>query len=137
LITDFVEIARLIAKFQSIETSLKVVLVLDQIEKDKKNNINDKLYSLDEVDDLPYGVLLKRYAKVSQNQELSDRLRALKDYRNFLAHKSLLSVSNMPQYLKEFVGVYLDEPIDYKMLNQELDECISIFCKQHGKGKTN
>lgn len=59
MITDFVEIAKLIAKFQAIETALKVVIVQAQVDEDKKNNINDKLYSLDEVDELSYGLLLK------------------------------------------------------------------------------
>ena len=133
MINDFIEIAKLIAKFQSIETALKVILVQSQMEEDKKNNKLKDSYSLAEVDELPYGILLRRYAKVSRNQELFDRLSVLKDYRNFLAHKSLLSVSNMPKSTKEFIGVCTQQPLNYQILNQELDECVLLFCKQHSK----
>ncbi len=77
---------------------------------------------------------MKRYEKVSKNKELYDRLKVLKDYRNFLAHKSLLAVSSMPKELKEFIGAR-SEPLDYFSLNQELDDCIIEFSKQYLSGE--
>ena len=112
---------------------MKTVLVKHEIAEDKKNGRLKDAYFLREVDELSFGILLKRYKKVSGNKELYDRLLVLKDYRDFLAHKSLLAVSGMPKEMKEFVGVY-SEPLDYISLNQELDDCIKQFSKEHAKG---
>jgi hypothetical protein len=134
LINDFIEIAKLIGKFQALETGLKIVLVMHEIAEDKKNDKLKDDYSLREVDELSFGILLKRYKKVSGNKEFYDRLVVLKDYRNFLAHKSLLAVSSMPKEMKEFVGIFT-EPLDYSTLNQELDDCIMQFSKQYQRGE--
>ena len=133
MINDFIEVARLIGKFQALEMGIKVVLMKHEIAEDKKNGELKETYSLRKVDELPYGVLLKRYKKISGNKELYDKLLILKDYRNYLAHKSLLAASRMPKEMKEFVGVY-SEPLDYPSLNQELDDCIKQFSKEHVKG---
>ena len=134
MINDFIQLASLIGKFQAIEAGIKVVLVQNQIEQDRESNQLKDEYSLIEVDDLPYGVLLKRYMKISKNKELYNRLLALKDYRNFLAHKSLLSASSMSVEMKRFIGVYLQESFNYQALSQELDECIFLFSKLHLNG---
>ena len=126
LTNDFIEVSRLIGKFQALETGLKVILVFHEFAEDKQNDRLKEKYSLREVDELSYGILLKRYAKISGNKELYERLLLLKDYRNFLAHKSLLAISSMPKNMKDFLGLY-SEPLEYLMLNQELDECIMQF----------
>jgi hypothetical protein len=128
---DFIQIATLVAKFQIIESGIKVVLVKNQIEQDKTSDQLKEEYSLSAVDDLSYGFLLKRYLKISKNKELYNRLFVLKDYRNFLVHKAFLSVFSMPQDMKEFIGVYFQKPFDYQVLSQELDDCILLFSKEH------
>ena len=132
MIHDFIEIAKLIGKFQALETGLKIVLIKHEITEDKKNDRLKDAYSLCKVDELSFGILLKRYKKFSGNKELYDRLVGLKDYRNFLAHKSLLAISSMPNEMKEFVGIF-PEPINYSSLNQELDDCIMQFSKEYLK----
>ena len=127
---DFIQIALLIGKFQALEVGIKIYLIQNQIKQDRQNNQLKNSYSIGTVDDLPYGTLLKRYKRISHNQELYDRLFLLKDYRNFLAHKSLLAASNMSSEMKQFIGVHMQKPLDYQALSQELDKCILLFGKQ-------
>ncbi len=108
-------------------------MVKSQIEQGSINNQLKDTYSLVEVDELSYGLLLKRYCKVTNNIEFYNKLLVLKDYRNFLAHKSLLAVSNMSPELKKFIGAYHQVVFDYQALSREVDECILLFSKLHSK----
>ena len=129
-VSEIVQIALLIGKFQFLEAGIKVHLIQYQVKQDNQDNQLKKQYSIDTVDDLPYGTLLKRYKKINHNQELYDRLFVLKDYRNFIAHKSLLAASDMTPEVKRFIGVCRQDSFDYQMLSKELDECLLLFAQQ-------
>ncbi|HAT1543978.1 hypothetical protein [Aeromonas hydrophila] len=47
---------------------------------------------LDGLEELPLGALIKRLRKVTQNNELADRIHALLEIRNKIAHNSLIVV---------------------------------------------
>jgi hypothetical protein len=131
MIDNFLEVAKLIAKFQSIEIHIKVVLVKYEIEQDKINKTLKNSYSVFDLIDIPYGHLIKRYKKISPNQVLNNRLENLKDERNFLVHQAFIANSTtLPDYLKVFAGVKLVK-IDYSKLNAEVDECIGELIKQY------
>lgn len=125
-----VEIAKLIGKFQVLELGLKVIVVKHEIAEDKNNNKLKTSYSIDHVDELSYGILLKRYARACENSEFSDRLLLLKDTRNFLAHKSIAAISGLSEEMKVFVRVG-GQPLDYPTINKELNECIEILTNNH------
>lgn len=134
LINNHREIVRVLAKFQAIEAVLKVYIVKHQVELDKKSNDLKVGYTLSAVDELSFGILLKRfkqkYGHIQECAVIYQRLFDLKDSRNFFAHKSFLSESNMPKHLKDFIGVDIVEEINYPQLNIELDKCISLLCSQ-------
>ena len=115
-----------LAKFQLIESSLKVYLVECEIAQDRLNGKLKETYSVGPLSDISYGLLLKRYKKVCIDESLFKRLLALKDYRNYLAHQAFISVLDMSIEQKQFIGV---NPviIDYQKLNTELDECVALL----------
>lgn len=87
-------------------------------------------YSVRDLVELPYGVLLKRYKKVSIDKDLYDRLFNLKDYRNFLVHQAFLEGSDMPPDMKSFIGVY-SAVSDYDELKVELNDCIKKLIQEY------
>ena len=130
MIENFIAIGQSLAKFQLIESFLKIILVKNQIDQDKINKNLKKCYSVDELIDIPYGLLLKRYKKIFNNQSLCDRLLILKDYRNYLAHQAFIAGSSFSAETKQLVGI---NPIiiDYVELNIELDECIGLMTQEY------
>ena len=66
--------------------------------------------------------------KLIKNELLVERLAALKNHRNFIAHKGFLMVSNMPS--KQFFLGHETNPLDYQRLNIELDEVIGILMNE-------
>lgn len=124
--TNILEPVKIIAKFQAIEAALKVLIIQKQIKADKLNNAERDSYSIDELDDFPYGVLLKRFKKdfgqYDRYCEIHSELLSLKDARNYFAHKSFLAVSNLPEETKKFIRVDTIHEFDYKTLNDDLDK---------------
>ena len=129
MIDNFIAIAQSLGKFQLIESALKVFLVNYQIGQDKLNGNLKESYSVSEIVDIPYGLLLKRYKKICIDQSLCDRLLIIKDYRNYLAHQAFVASLNMSTDMKRFIGV---NPIviDYVELNKELDECVVLMIQE-------
>jgi hypothetical protein len=126
VIDDFAWIVQSLGKFQLIECTLKVNLVRHEIEKDKLEGQLKEFYSISELIDIPYGVLLKRYKKTNPNSPLNDRLLILKNYRNHLAHQAFISALDWPVNIRQLVGLN-HTTIDYAELNKELDECAALL----------
>jgi transcriptional regulator with XRE-family HTH domain len=126
---DFAWIVQSLGKFQLIECTLKVSLVRHEIEEDKQEGKLKELYSISELIDIPYGVLLKRYKKINPNSQLNDRLLILKNYRNHLAHQAFISALDWPPNIRQLVGLN-HTTIDYAELNKELDECAALITQE-------
>ena len=102
------EVLKLIALFQGLETALKFYIGANY------HYINEKVgkeivfkYSFDDLDNASLEKLLTIFAKFSDNSELQKRLNILKQWRNLVAHKSMLLVStSMPEELKEYASGY-------------------------------
>ena len=129
VIANFAWIAQSLGKFQLIECTLKVNLVRHEIEKDKLEGKLKEFYSVSELIDIPYGVLLKRYKKINPNSPLNDRLLKLKNYRNHLAHQAFISALDWPTNIRKLVGLN-HTTIDYSELNKELDECTALLTQE-------
>ena len=131
MIDNFIAIGQSFAKFQLIECTLKTFIVRNQIHLDTISGDLKKLYSVDTLIDLPYGVLLKRYNKFCSDKSLHQRLVILKDYRNYLAHQAFIAGSHsISADTKSLMGI---NPIviDYVELNCELDECLELLSKDY------
>ncbi len=129
MIDNFIAIAQSLGKFQLIESALKVFLVNYQIGQDRLNGKLKESYSVSDLVDIPYGLLLKRYKKICIDQSLYDRLLILKDYRNYLAHQAFVAGLDMSTDMKRFIGVNLII-IDYVELNKELDESVALLIQE-------
>ncbi len=128
---NFIAITQALSKFQLIEGALKALLVKYQIDQGNINKNSKVFYSVAELNDISYGILLKRYKKIGIDQPLLNRLLELKDYRNYLAHQALIAnLENVDNGFKQFLGVN-PISIDYVMLNKELDECVDLMIEEY------
>src|SRR5450830_178780 len=123
------EILKLIGLFQAIEASLKFFIGANY------HYINEKVgkeivfkYSSDDLDNASLKKLLTIFAKFNDNSDLQKRLNVLRQWRNLVAHKSLLlATSTMPTELKLHAFGYEKNPINFDALNLELQECINLL----------
>lgn len=131
-LANIIEPVKIIAKFQAIEAALKILITQKLIKIDKLSGTEKESYTIDELDDLPYGQLLKRFKIVFGQddgvQQIHTKLLALKDTRNYFAHKSLLAESSLPEQTKKFIRVDTIHKFDYKTLNDDLDSNIYQLC---------
>ncbi|MGB7814940.1 MAG: hypothetical protein WBL28_01165 [Methylotenera sp.] len=129
---QYIEVIKLIGLFQGLETSLKFYIGANY------HYISEKVgkeivfkYSFDDLDNASLERLLTIFAKFNDNSELQKRLKVLKEWRNLVAHKSLLLTSmSMPKELKAYALGYEDNPINFLELNQELLECIQLLVSE-------
>jgi hypothetical protein len=130
MISNFMVIGQSLAKFQLIESFLKVYLVKCEITQDRIDGNRKEYYSVSKFVALSYPVLLKRYKKNNRNIELFDRLQVLKDYRDYLAHQAFVAGLDISLHMKQFIGIN-PTVIDYAELNKELDECITLLVQEY------
>lgn len=69
IIKNHLEIIKVLAKFQAIEATLKVAIVKFEFQSDKKSNTQKDSYSLSIVDELSFGLLLRRFNNIMEVQK--------------------------------------------------------------------
>ncbi|UIJ43091.1 hypothetical protein LWM38_15720 [Vibrio kanaloae] len=115
-------VIKLLGKFQLLELILKKYIDAYVTFKLRERGDSDHLKGLE---DLPLGILIKRLRKVTGDNELADRVHALLDMRNDLAHSSLLVVHKKQIDKPEL----FDKQFDYIHANlcvcQLLDELVN------------
>ena len=125
--SEFVELGKLLSKFQLIELCLKMLITKAKFKNSALRDQHDEIHSTLDLDYMSLGDSLNEVKKFKliKNKLLIERLAALKNHRNFIAHKGFLMVSNIPSK-KLFLG-HETNPLDYQWLNIELDEVIGIL----------
>ena len=119
------------AKFQMIELILKTFKTRNNFEVSKNKGVIDPLHSLLELEKYTLGNFLKdnHAVKIITNNEIINILDCLRGYRNFVAHKAFLMLSDIDD--KEYFLGYETSPIDYLVLNKELDDVIARLIAEY------
>ena len=131
LAVEFVELGTLMAKFQCIEIILKLFKTINNFKVSKQKGADSPEHSTLELENFTLGKFLKENEKLNLivDESILERLGALKDSRNYVAHKGFLVISDLP-YKRDFFG-YETNPINYPKLNNELDEVIKLLLVQY------
>ena len=131
----FVELGRILAKFQMIELTLKIFITKDNIAASASKGLHLKPHSTLDLDSYSLGKSLKRVKKLKliKSEKLLGQLTSLKKHRDFVAHKGFLMVSNLPDSDKKYFLGHEANPLNYQKLNHELEEVIAMLKEEHFK----
>lgn len=124
LASEMLELAKLMAKFQMIEFILKAFKTRNNFKESDKNGLKDAKHSPLELEKYTLGRFLNDNDKLKliEKNQIIDRLKILKSYRDYIAHKAFLVLCNIPN--KEIFLGFETNPLDYPILNEELDDLI-------------
>ena len=116
-----------------IEFSLKLLLSrrlsylgLDMESGKSSKHIYDKLL------EVPLGKLILKLEKITDNNELLEKLRLAKKIRNILAHQALLSCYQITSdFFQEIETPRME--FDFLLTNNKLTECLSLISAEAQK----
>ena len=132
---EYLKILHLLGLFQALEALIKVYIGLCYAVINIK--VRDSIafnYTYKDIDNHPLEKLLTIFKKLNSNNMLCDKLNALRNSRNQLAHKSILLASpSLSQELKETFLGGMDSQIDYEQLQIEVNACIKILIEEATK----
>ncbi len=120
------------AKFQMIELILKCFKTKENFAQSIENGINEPRHSPLELERYTLGNFLKDNEQISliENSDIIERLRLLKPYRDYIAHKAFVVLMNFPNK-EDFLGFETNTHLDYNILNEELEDLIEILTSEY------
>ena len=113
-------IISILGQFQLLEFAIKryIYIFCKNNESQECSNCSEE-----ELDDLALGILIKRYRRVTKNNDFADRIKSLVDLRNEIAHKSLYKIFGRVPFEKT---EYFNLTIHYKTVQLEITSILQI-----------
>lgn len=120
------------AKFQMIELILKCFKTRDNFEQSVMNGVSEPKHSTLQLERYTLGNFLKDNEQITliRNNEIIERLRLLKPYRDYIAHKAFAVLMDFP-HKEDFLGFEANTHLDYNLLNEELEDLIKTLTSEY------